>query len=362
MKFDPNHIFWKVLLHLIVWSGLFSLLLFAGPVNLSVLPNDIYYRIAGHLTLIVIFYYINTLLLIPQLLFRKKVWWYLLAVLTCFVLIYLINISFDEYFHIEKWKRPQPLAELDNRFLKEGQRPDPQHLFVVMSTILTFAFGLIFTAVSRALKQDKDKEEMEKEKLTAELAFLKNQINPHFFFNTLNNIYSFVGSNPDKARQTIHQLSKLMRYMLYETDKQTIPIGKEVAFLEDYIKLMKLRLAEDVAVDLKVDQLEDHLEVPPLIFIPFIENAFKHGVSYEQPSSLSISLTSDQSGIYFDISNSIHKKSNTGETGGIGLTNIRKRLELLYPKQNYRLDIQQKDSKFTVNLILPRDDKMYSHR
>lgn len=362
MKLNIDNNVLKILLHVFSWAGIVSLALSTAPFDIWVLPIELHIKIFGHFLFIISFYYINTLVYIPKLLFRKKVLLYIVTVLVSLFVVYAINVWLSSYLELEGKLLP---------YLKEGSHfrefsGERRHVLgekaTFITSLMTFVYGVIISAVGRAIRQDKDKEEVEKEKLIAELAFLKNQINPHFFFNTLNNIYSFVGSNPDKARKTIHQLSKMMRYMLYETDKQTISISQEIEFLQDYIKLMRLRLPEEVKVEFEQDKLDASIEVPPLVFIPFIENAFKHGISYEQDSTIQISITSSNLGIHLKVLNKVHKKPETGEVGGIGLVNIRKRLELLYPQKDYKLDIKQTPSLFSVNLILPLDDTMYSHR
>lgn len=344
----------KFLLHFSSWAGIFSFVIFAAPLDVFAAPLSIHIKLGSHFLLVLGFYYLNTMVFIPKLLFNHRVFWYVLILLASLAFIYFINIKLTDALDLKN-QLSSIIDEGIDLNAKGRGRWIVKEKAVVVTPAIAFLYGVILSSVGRALRHDKDKEEIVKEKLIAELAFLKNQINPHFFFNTLNNIYSFVGSNPEKARNTIHQLSKLMRYMLYETDKDRIAIAKEVEFLEEYIKLMQLRVSSDVKVEFEKNNLSNYLEVPPLVFIPFIENAFKHGVSYELESKIKIKLSTSSESISFEVENPIHKKQETGEPGGIGLTNIQKRLALLYPKQNYSLEIKEEEAIYYVKLRLPVD-------
>ena len=175
--------------------------------------------------------------------------------------------------------------------------------------------------------------EEEKQKNTeAELAWLKNQLNPHFLFNTLNNISSLTQIDPDAAQDSIAQLSDLMRYAMYETNKEMVPLEGEMEFMRNYIELMKLRCNEKATVDYQMNVQHEQLTLPPLLFISLIENAFKHGLSNSQPSSIRILLEERDGNITFCCDNTNFPKSDKDRSGsGIGLENTHRRLELLYP-------------------------------
>jgi LytS/YehU family sensor histidine kinase len=164
----------------------------------------------------------------------------------------------------------------------------------------------------------------------AELAWLKNQINPHFLFNTLNNISSLTQIDPDAAQDAIAQLSDLLRYAMYETNKKTVPIQGEVEFMRNYISLMKLRCNEKTEVNTTFD-VQQNIEIAPLLFISLIENAFKHGVSSSRPSKIVISLTASENELIFTCDNTNYPKDDADRSGsGIGLENTRRRLDLMY--------------------------------
>ena len=196
---------------------------------------------------------------------------------------------------------------------------------------------------------------LEKEKLEMELSYLKYQVNPHFFMNTLNNIHALVDIDTELAKRTVIDLSHLMRYALYDSASELVPLRKEVEFIQLYINLMRLRYSGQVRLELEVEDSLLGVMVPPLLLICFVENAFKHGVSNREPSFVEMHLSESQDGKYlqFDCTNSrLHKQSSDAHHG-IGIANARKRLDLLYA-DTYSLDIDDKDeNQFKVCLKLP---------
>lgn len=173
---------------------------------------------------------------------------------------------------------------------------------------------------------------MERENLKSELSHLRYQLQPHFFFNALNNIYSLMDSSPAKAKESIHGLAKLMRHILYETKDERITLIKEVEFLENAIRLMKLRLTDMVSVKVSFPEKVGSQQIAPLLLIPLVENAFKHGVSTLLPTSIFIEMKLEDSTLFFNTSNTHLKKPQTDHSvSGIGIVNMKKRLELLYP-------------------------------
>jgi len=208
----------------------------------------------------------------------------------------------------------------------------PMYNFMITGLLISgFGLGLKFS--DKLIQNEKERKESEKERLNSELAFLKNQINPHFFFNTLNNIYSLVQLNVEDGQKAILQLSKLMRYVLYETDQEKKPLSQEIGFMKNYIELMKLRLSEKVDLSVTFPTEFNEVDIPPLLFLPFIENAFKHGISYRKTSFINILMQVDGKQIHFKCSNSIGNKGEELLTpeSGIGLENVKKRLGLLFP-------------------------------
>ena len=200
--------------------------------------------------------------------------------------------------------------------------------FLLNCIVAAIAIGIRHFIRTRQIRQQlKDEQAKHTE---AELAWLKNQINPHFLFNTLNNISSLTQIDPDAAQDAIAQLSDLLRYAMYETNKKTVPISGEVEFMRNYISLMKLRCNEKTEVKTTFDIAQD-VEIAPLLFISLIENAFKHGVSSSRSSMIDIHLEQEDSGIVFACDNTNYPKDDADRSGsGIGIENTRRRLDLMY--------------------------------
>lgn len=225
----------------------------------------------------------------------------------------------------------------------------------ILASLMISGFALGLGVMEKLKQNEKRQKELEKEKLHSELAFLKNQVSPHFFFNTLNNIYSLIGIDGPTAQESVLKLSKMMRYLLYESEQGETLMSHELSFMTHYIDLMKLRLSQKV--DLQIDFPKDYSDfpVPPLLFIPFIENAFKHGISHREASFIKISMEIDRDQIIFVAENSIGRSSQPGDMqhSGIGLENVKKRLGLLFPGK-HELKIEQGES-FRVELSIRKE-------
>ena len=184
------------------------------------------------------------------------------------------------------------------------------------------------------------------------MEYLRYQINPHFFMNTLNNIHALVDIDPEKAKETIVELSKMMRFILYEGNKDGVSLTKEFEFIRTYIHLMRLRYTDHVNITTALPSVAPDKNVPPLMLISFIENAFKHGVSYQQESFIDVKAEiQENERLHFCCRNSKADKPNQ-EKGGVGLANVRQRLNLLFDK-DYTLDIQDLPDSYSVELIIP---------
>lgn len=272
-------------------------------------------------------FYANYLLLVPRLIFTKR---YRIFLFCNLLLIGLLTI----------------LHEIHTSILFPPHPPHPSHLFqqpprilFIVRGILTYVF-VVGISVSIRLSKEWRKAEMARHKAElgrseAELKNLKNQLNPHFLLNTLNNIYALTTFDPEKAQESISRLSQLLRYVLYENRTRFVSLAKEAEFLQTYIALMRIRLQDNVDVKTDIDiPAEGCPQVAPLIFISLVENAFKHGVSPTQPSFIHFSLEASETEIRFTGTNSnFPKNKNDKSPGGIGLEQVRKRLELLYPGQ-----------------------------
>jgi hypothetical protein len=252
--------------------------------------------------------------------------------------------------------RPHRNPRFEDR--PDRRRGERARLFMGQHDIIAVVILLLMMGMNIGIKlyfkqrgDRKRLEQLEKENLEQQLEYLKYQINPHFLMNTLNNIHALVDIDPEKSKQTILELSKMMRFVLYEGNKQVVPLDREIAFLQNYIQLMKLRYTDKVKITVDVPKSLPNKEVPPLMFITFVENAFKHGVSYRQASFIDIAISIGEDKLVFDCRNSRIPKEDD-KHGGVGLANVKKRLELIYGNR-YTLDIKDEQDTYTVKLSLP---------
>lgn len=333
-----------------------------------------------------VLFLLNNYWLAPRLLMRKQVAAYVVSV----VLLSAVAIGVDarifpDNFDKRHLRRSALREQADNvdrppknafpyplpDSLESRSRPGivPEAFLLPKPPFLSFVFHAPFIgrmllallmlganiAVKLFFKSLRDEEamrELERHNLQSELDYLKYQINPHFFMNTLNNIHSLIDLDAEKAKHTLVELSRLMRYLLYETNNGLVPLSREVDFLCLYVGLMRIRYTDNVQIDIKVPESTGGLKVPPLLFISFVENAFKHGVSYRSPSFVSIDLFIEGEDILFHCANSRHEPSRVDGREGVGLENIKKRLRLLYDDR-YSLSIQKLSGRYDVLLVIP---------
>lgn len=248
---------------------------------------------------------------------------------------------------------PAPLALI----LPIKAAPFFNHFFIAL---LIICFNIAIKLVFKTYRDEKQMKELEKEKLESELDYLKYQINPHFFMNTLNNIHALIDIDPEKGKESVIQLSKIMRYVLYDTTDKFISVSKAASFLENYVELMKIRYMDSVDIKFTIQEDLPKATIPPLLFASFVENAFKFGISYDQPSFVHIGIRYllPTGMLLLQVSNSVHKENGPAtmypdsNTGGIGMENARKRLDLLYGT-DYSLTIEDLPDSYSVSLLIP---------
>ena len=282
--------------------------------------------------------------MIPQLLYRKK--YVLFGVLFfCFVCISSVFKIYLVEHILYQWSN----FSIFNANFKERVYDNVIPHFLLVST------GAAFKLLADHAKAQRRLGEMAKEKAEAELGFLKSQINPHFLFNSLNSVYFLIDKNNSDARDALHKFSEMLRYQLYEIKGQKIPIEKEIGFINDYIYLQRLRREDNCQVMLNIEQTSDQLFIEPLLLVPFVENSFKHLSHYGngKMNEIKIELSSENSVITFTVRNTTEPESarEFKSEGGIGLSNVKRRLELLYP-QRHVLDIVKSEGWFNINLKL----------
>jgi two-component sensor histidine kinase len=344
-----------ILVHVLVWSVFGIGIFFYLPIFSGI---DIHYslwiRQAVTFCLFITVFYINAFYLVPGFLLKKHPGYYFTIVIGIIIAIVILDGWNDQLLNLHRF--------FDEAFLKRVMAQVLAHrgenilqVFTLVMSILVLGISTSLAVVRKWQKDKQKREELEKDKVTSELSLLKAQINPHFFFNTMNNIYVLTQVDADLAGQAIHQLSRMMRYLLYETHQGHAMLSQEIAFVKDYINLMQLRLTDAVKVNFEIpDHLLD-MPIAPMLLLPFLENAFKHGLSTTQQSHIDILIRQRSSELDITVRNSVMKDNNVSldTNGGIGLVNTRRRLDLLYPDK-YKLETCElnADNEYTVHLIL----------
>ncbi|WP_302282393.1 sensor histidine kinase [Alistipes putredinis] len=346
MKFSSKQMIGENLLYLMVW-----MVIILVPVLNSKMLEEVHVsleniliawlKIAPYLLIFII----HNSLIAPRLLLRKHRYvWYLVVNLLTITAVFSLVAIYEKY------------APYDTEpYILNGKAS-----FTDLAIYWNILLGFFMTGLNmgikllyRSLRDEQQMEELRRQNLQAEMDYLRYQINPHFFMNTLNNIHALIDIDTEYAKSAVIELSKMMRYVLYESGSETISLKKDIQFIENYIELMRIRY--DSSIDICLDYpatIPNKVAIPPLLLIVFVENAFKHGVSYNHASFIHIRIGYRDDAVTAVISNSRHEKSRPGTTG-IGLENVKKRLALIY-QDNYTLSIDDSDpAVYTVKLIIP---------
>lgn len=324
-------------------------------------------------TVWVVLFAIHNFLLAPILILKRRTWLYtglavsLLAVAMCT----LYAMRPNHHKHIPKPVPPTECVECtkcdyDRPYSNNPERRKPEmrlfspmplfgpgEMVAVFGGLLLMGMNLGVKLYFRSQEGAKVLTQIEKHALERQLQYLKYQVNPHFFMNTLNNIHALVDIDPERAKTSIVELSKLMRYVLYEGNNKLTPLSREVQFLRNYVQLMSMRYTGNVSISLDAPEVLPDLSLPPLLLVIFVENAFKHGISYRTKSFVEISLQPHGDRLMFSCRNSRPEiKHDENMKGGVGLSNVRRRLDLLFPA-DYTLDIKETEDIYTVKLEIP---------
>jgi two-component system LytT family sensor kinase len=357
-KETSSKTFVTVFAHVIAWACFFTVpyLVFFPRLREFNISNHMLVTIIFNNVFLVLFYYLNTMLLIPKFLAKEKWLWYVLSIAGCLLFFLYVPRQIAFLFYEPEYGNPNnrefirnPAFQGKSRFTGGRRRPvaDPYNTVIFL---LVFTFGTAVSVIQRWLKTEQNRKETENEKLNTELSFLKSQVNPHFFFNTLNNIYSLAVVRSEKTAPAVMKLSSIMRYILTETQRDMVPLNNEVDFIHNFIDLQQVRLTDKVQVHFSAEGNTTTLLVAPLLFIPFVENAFKYGVSTKESSSIDITIRTEGTKILFTAVNYIvPSENNLMENTGIGINNVKRRLELMYPDR-HKLTTTQKDNYYTVQL------------
>lgn len=334
------------LIHVLVWGMIFVFPFIFRSHDSELVTWDRYLGFAVMLLSTIIVFYLNYIYLIKHYLFEgNKIQFFLINVLV------IIATSFIVHWIMEILPRPERV----NRFPEDMDR-EMFHLRMFFSNVSRLSVAAIVSlaikSTSSWYKSEEEKKELRRTNNEAELQNLKSQLNPHFLFNTLNNIYSLIAFSPEKAQTAVHDLSRLLRYVLYDSSNALISIEKELDFARNTIELMRIRLPEAVDVKTTISCLTPNAFIAPLLFVSLIENAFKHGVSNSQTSFIHINIYQEADKMICRIENSYFPKSKSDKSGsGIGLINLKKRLELLYPNRHY-FEQKNDEQTYTVKLSI----------
>ena len=318
-----------------------------------------------------IVFFINNTVLVPKLLFRNKNLQYLIITTTLIVIVaYLFNytkllhdlIASDMPLRPDGQNIGQPLVHegLMPRNGRLPRHPIARHTFsqgvqivdVILFSYLVVGFNCAIKFVFKRQEDEKATEIQRNIHLETELSFLKNQVSPHFFMNTLNNIHSLIDYDAEIAKESVIALSKLMRHILYDSQGDKISLKKEMDFVKNYVELMKLRSSDKVKISLNIPENYPDKHIPPMLFVSYIENAFKHGISFQIDSFIAINFDIQDDKLIFSCINSNAARKNDPAHIGIGIENSRKRLDIIFGN-SYDLIIDNGTEIFTVNLEIP---------
>jgi two-component system, LytTR family, sensor kinase len=329
----------SVLIHILIWSAfIFIPLLFMENIEARMR-----FMIFGWSMMVLMagYFYFNYLFLIPRFLLQKKLAHYVVFLFAGLLVISSLNVIYCSVIH--------------GYFIPNIHHRGPMRyaIMTISPAILAFGLSTSIRITDEWFKNERQRKEMENEKLTSELAFLKSQVNPHFLFNILNNICSLARKKSDDTENAIIKLSQLMRYMMFESKDEKVSLEKEVEYLQNYIELQKMRISGKVQIHFTVEGPVEQSMIEPMLLISFVENAFKHGISYIGDSGIDIFMKVSSKELNFSVENNIVSKGaeNIPSEPGVGLKNVLRRLELLYPGK-HNISINDNNQRYKVLLTI----------
>jgi len=329
-----------ILVHLLFWAAfLFLPLVFFDSYD----ERTRFLRFWGYqIILSAIYFYLNYLFFIPKILFRRKLVLYILILFLAMGVMMVITYFYREILHnVGIYKHRT-----------EGF--DWKVVYIpIFPCVTAFAISTFIRMTGEWFQGEQSKQFLENEKLESELGFLKSQISPHFLYNTLNNICSLARKKSDETENALIKLSDIMRYMMDDSREDKVLLSKEIEYLNNYIELQRLRISEKVKIGFTISGDPHSMMIEPMLLIPFVENAFKHGVSCVDEAVISISMDTGKDHLHFNVENRIFKNANADlpSEPGIGLKNVRRRLELLYPGSHV-LSVSEEGTTFRVDLTI----------
>ncbi len=350
MKLGKKQTVGENLLYVMVWT-----IVMLVPVLNSKMLGEVHIGVENVLTAwrkiapYLLIFLIHNSVVAPRFMLRRKYVLYMAVNLLTITAVFAVVELYERFL-------PESMLALDGPYITPRKAS-----FTDLAIYWNVLLGLFMTGVNTSIKliyksmrDEQVMEALKRQNLQAEMDYLKYQINPHFFMNTLNNIHALIDIDTEYAKQTVIELSKMMRYVLYDSGRESISLEKDIQFIRNYIELMRIRYTD--AVDIRLDAppaLPGRVSIPPLLLIVFVENAFKHGVSYNRHSFIHMQVGYAENRVWATIVNSRHPDMPGSEGAGIGLENVRKRLELIYGS-DYMLQVDDSlPTVYTVKLEIP---------
>ena len=353
MKIQRKQTIGENLLYVMVWSAIILV-----PVLNSQMMSEMHINLENVLIAwrqiapYLIIFLIHNSLLAPHYMLRHKYGKYLVLNIALIVTVFWLVDFYEERLLRDMTPQSDP-ATID-----AYRKASFSNLEIYWNVVLGFFMTGANTGIKLIYQSMRDEQQMEalkRQNLQAEMDYLKYQINPHFFMNTVNNIHALIDIDADSAKNAVIELSKMMRYVLYDSGREIISLNRDIQFLKNYIELMRIRYTDDVEIRVEYpENLPEQVSIPPLLLIVFVENAFKHGVSYNRPSFIHLRIDYADGRVTSTLTNSRHAApADRKADSGIGLENVRKRLALIYGEKNYTLDIREEENFYTVKLVIP---------
>lgn len=334
------------LIHTLIWAVVIFMPLFVTSPDRPLMDGPEYLRyLIVPLSFMVVFY-VNFFWLIDRLLSRHRAGLFITVNVVLIAAVMLsVHLCFQYFFRPDFHRPPPPPRMFMDQFLFLSRN--------VALYVLVAGASVALRMTGRWYKAEAERKDLEHRRSEAELQNLRQQLNPHFLFNTLNNIYSLIQIDPPRAQSAVHDLSHLLRYVLYGGSREEVPLQDEVDFIREYIALMRIRLPRHVEVSVELPDSVPGLRIAPLLFIPLVENAFKHGVCNDRPSFVRIKITEEKGRVEcWTVNSSFPKSQDSDRSGsGIGLANLGRRLELLYPGK-YELRSGQEGDEYRAVLSI----------
>jgi len=345
----------RILLHIACWLAFLCLPFFISYINGGPLDFTHFMHLLPTYVVLAALFYLNYFILIDALLFKKRVT--IFVILNLFIVFAIMLLS---HYVLMPPVEPEPMP-MPEGIPHEPHMPGFRERFPMMllhqgiSLLFFIVLSVAIRMTHNSYKKDIEIQTFETEKSRAELTNLKSQLNPHFLFNSLNNIYALAAIDSERTQYAVHNLSDLLRYVLYESEKPSVPLQSEVDFVKSYTELMKLRYGSGVDISESYPDAAQGIHVAPLIYISLVENAFKHGIDSGKPSFVHISIQVEEGNVICKIENSNHPKQKAeGSDSGIGVENLKKRLAFLYPdRHTFRSEVE--GGVYHTELIIPKE-------